>query len=333
MKKASDFAYERAARMIDAEPAAVRAIFEVEAAGRFFNPDGSVPRRFEPHHFPREHWAALGFFPKKGQAPWRASLALSTSKRRAMYEKAKSIDPELARRASSWGAPQIMGFNHEDAGFLSASEMVERFHDPAMQIKGFVNLVASWGLDSAIRSHDWYAFALRYNGNGKAADYAGKIEAAYRRASGKRSRVVLRVGSRGSDVAALQEALARLDLLPADGVDGSFGPLTLAAVEEFQKIHGLNVDGVVGAKTWEEVREYSDPKQRKSPPQTQETGLDRFERKASQWLAALFAGGSGSHIIATMSDNVEVIGLSVGAIVVLAILALIARELYRRRSA
>ena len=34
-------------------------------------------------------------------------------------------------------------------------------------------------------------------------------------------------------------------------VDGEIGPLTIAAIEEFQKMHGLYVDGIAGVKTWE----------------------------------------------------------------------------------
>lgn len=55
---------------------------------------------------------------------------------------------------------------------------------------------------------------------------------------------LLRKGSQGRYVKALQVALGGLT------VDGSFGPKTLAAVEKFQKAHGLEVDGEVGPLTW-----------------------------------------------------------------------------------
>jgi peptidoglycan hydrolase-like protein with peptidoglycan-binding domain len=54
---------------------------------------------------------------------------------------------------------------------------------------------------------------------------------------------VLKKGSRGPDVAKLQEQLG----LPADG---DFGPKTEAAVKALQGSKGLKVDGVVGPQTW-----------------------------------------------------------------------------------
>jgi peptidoglycan L-alanyl-D-glutamate endopeptidase CwlK len=58
---------------------------------------------------------------------------------------------------------------------------------------------------------------------------------------------VLRAGSRGEAVAALQRDLSRLGYpLTADGV---FGSKTEAAVKRFQREHGLPADGIVGSKT------------------------------------------------------------------------------------
>ena len=39
-------------------------------------------------------------------------------------------------------------------------------------------------------------------------------------------------------------------------VDGKIGPGTKAAIIEFQKSHGLKADGVLGKKTWEELKVY-----------------------------------------------------------------------------
>ena len=61
-------------------------------------------------------------------------------------------------------------------------------------------------------------------------------------AMGLHELVLLRVGSRGTTVRALQEALKI-------GADGIFGNGTKAAVEAFQAENGLVVDGMAGPKT------------------------------------------------------------------------------------
>jgi hypothetical protein len=59
---------------------------------------------------------------------------------------------------------------------------------------------------------------------------------------------VLSVGSRGSDVRAVQGALGELGFSPGP-VDGIFGPMTLRAVLDFQRYQKLWVDGLVGPRT------------------------------------------------------------------------------------
>ena len=41
-------------------------------------------------------------------------------------------------------------------------------------------------------------------------------------------------------------------------VDGKSGPLTKDAVKEFQRVHGLTDDGVVGRQTWAKLKAYAD---------------------------------------------------------------------------
>ena len=66
---------------------------------------------------------------------------------------------------------------------------------------------------------------------------------------------VLRSGSQGDEVVALQERLKELGYLSGEA-DGQFGPTTKEAVQRFQSQHGLSADGIVGEETREIL--YSD---------------------------------------------------------------------------
>lgn len=60
--------------------------------------------------------------------------------------------------------------------------------------------------------------------------------------------VLSRMGSRGSEVRAIQEKLKERGLYSGN-IDGIFGTLTEAAVRRFQKQQGLTVDGIAGPAT------------------------------------------------------------------------------------
>lgn len=63
----------------------------------------------------------------------------------------------------------------------------------------------------------------------------------------------LAYGGAGSDVAEAQCLLRRAGISPG-GIDGMFGPLTQRAVKAMQKRAGLDVDGMVGPRTWQALR-------------------------------------------------------------------------------
>ena len=265
-------AMEDAARKIGCDTAALRAVWDVEAAGQYYLSDGSVIRRFEPHHMPGS------------TMDWRDSLAISGKRREQMFLQAYREQPDAALRATSWGAAQIMGFNAKTAGYGDAEAMVlDAAESAECQVDAFVGLVQAWGLDSALRGHDWRAFARRWNGSGKVDDYARKIESAYRRHSGgQRSPEILRTGSRGAGVKRLQRALSV-------SVDGVFGPRTHEAVEKFQSDAGLAVDGVVGQRTWAALEAA-----RGAKPTTQKSRGEDMADKASKYGAAASAASAAA---------------------------------------
>lgn len=298
---AEDFT--RAADELGCSPEALQAVWEVEAAGRPFRADGSLERRFEPH---------------KLRAPvgtWRNSLALPAAERERQFAAAFARDPDDAMCATSWGAPQIMGFNALAAGFASPAQMVEAMaDDEGAQLRAFVMLVRAWRLDGALRSHDWARFAARYNGDANVPVYAARIETAYQRFAGAASPVVLRSGDKGAAVRRLQAALG----LPQDG---SFGPETLREVRAFQQAAGLPVDGVVGAITWEALERGG-----AAHPIRQPAEEDRIARAGQ--IASAAATGAGA--VATIGKALPESSLNV-LIVAMALCAVVALTLYAFR--
>lgn len=261
-------AFAQAAEAIGCEVAAIRAVFAVESASRGYLRDGSLVRRFEPHKMPG------------AKTNWRDSKKIGPKRREEMFCTAYAKNPDAALMASSWGGPQIMGFNHAAAGFNSAEGMVTKMADAEIHhVQAFVALILDWGLDSAIRAHDWATFERHYNGGGFNGAYAVKIEKAYRKASGRASPTVLRLGDAGAAVRELQGVLGIV-------VDGSFGGETDAAVRAFQGRAGLPVDGVVGRRTWSALEAQRDAK-----PKVQKTGADKV---IDRGIDILIKGGGGA---------------------------------------
>ncbi|MBI3724684.1 peptidoglycan-binding protein, partial [bacterium] len=59
----------------------------------------------------------------------------------------------------------------------------------------------------------------------------------------------IKYGDHGSAVLKAQHLLHDKGYY-AGGLDGDFGPITLAATKKFQAHHGLVVDGIIGPHTW-----------------------------------------------------------------------------------
>lgn len=327
-------AFAEVASDLGCEVGAIKAVFKVEAAGKFFESDGRPTMRFEPHHFPRQHWPKIGFHPREGKAKWREALRIGKTARREMFAKAEKIDAEAAFDASSHGGPQIMGFNAEACGYPDAATMVFAFRKPDEQLRGFAGFVKSdRRLLQAIRARDWETFARIYNGSGQVDEYAGRMKRAYamesnwRKEGGAPTPVILRLGAQGEAVVQLQRALVSQGFLSENQVDGHFGTLTESAVEEYQAHRGLEVDGLVGARTWESLSTEgpastaSDVVEAPLPP-TQGTVLkDRIAGALENGLPTATGFGAGGFLSSLSEDNMT---LLIGGVIGLAAVGLIA---------
>ncbi|MBP1852103.1 N-acetylmuramidase domain-containing protein [Rhizobium halophytocola] len=248
-----DFA--RAATLIGCEEAAIRAVTVVEARGQGFDAKNRPVILPEPHVLYRN---------LKGEERARAvnaGLAWSSwqpgrypATQDARYDqlgRMTAINLEAGLKAPSWGIGQVLGENAELCGFKSAQALVEKcMESEGGQLDVMVGFIVGKGLGSKLRRKDWAGFAHGYNGAAYAKNqYDLKLDRAYRRLAIGASAAydpladgLLSVGDKGDVVKVLQIAIGA-------HADGDFGPMTAQKVRDFQREHGLVVDGKVGKQT------------------------------------------------------------------------------------
>lgn len=234
-----------AARRIDCDVAAIRAVIEVESRGGFL-PDGRPRILFERHIFHRLTGGRFGSGHSAISSP-RPGGYYGGAREYDRLHAAIAFDRSAALQSASWGAFQIMGFNHELAGHGDVEAFVATMvsGEPA-QLQAFIAFLSATGLDAPLRNHDWAAFARGYNGPAYARNrYDEKLATAWRKYADDEAGFApapLRRGDRGDAVRALQAALGLLS-------DGIFGPVTEAALKRFQRERGLTVDGIFGPQS------------------------------------------------------------------------------------
>lgn len=171
------------------EKAAIKAVQEVEAAGRGFI-QGHIKLLFEGHIF----WKELkkqGIQPSTIQAGNENIIYPSyftpnpyyRENQLARLNKAILINEEAAFRSASYGLFQIMGFHAGDLGFDSAKSMFDYLsQSESNQLDVFGKFAEKNNLLSFIRKHDWAGFAKRYNGSAyQTNQYDKKLEKAFNR--------------------------------------------------------------------------------------------------------------------------------------------------------
>lgn len=190
--------FQDAANIIGCEVACIKAVYEVEAAGRGYLPNGRVKILFEGHRF----WKQLvkaGADPVKfisankqyqnilykkwdkkqykgGEKEWdRVSQAIQACKD-------LNLSPELALQSASYGSFQIMGENAQLCGYATAHEMLAAYNNGGEQeqLDSFCRFLKSTKLDDELRDKKWAAFAQGYNGTAfRENKYDVKLSQAY----------------------------------------------------------------------------------------------------------------------------------------------------------
>ena len=184
--------FEALAQTLNVEPAAIHAVHQVESAsGNGFLPDGRPLALFEGHIF----WHQLkkqGINPEPLQSQHPdiifPQLNVKTYKRGALeydrINRACAIHRQAALLSTSWGAFQIMGFNHKLCGFDSVYTYVaSMYQSQENQFRAFITFLQNTGLDIPLREKRWTDFARKYNGpKYKENKYDERLEKAYNQA-------------------------------------------------------------------------------------------------------------------------------------------------------
>lgn len=194
----SELEFKDAATIVGCEVACIKAVYEVEAAGRGYLPDGRVKILFEGHRF----WKILRSLGVKGKALEQASkkypnvLYQKWDKKQykggpAEWDRVSQaylvcellgVPASNALEAASYGSFQIMGENAELCGYFNAHEMLSAYNNGGEQeqLNSFCRFVKNTRLDDELISKSWAAFAQGYNGTAfRENKYDVKLSAAY----------------------------------------------------------------------------------------------------------------------------------------------------------
>lgn len=180
--------FEKAARSLGVEVAALRAVAEVESRGAGFLVDGRPIILYERHvmfklltardpgtavHYSVSHPDIVSATPggfKGGITEWER------------LADAIAINRECALQSASWGMFQLMGFHWQRLGFNSVQAFVNAMYaGEPQQLDTFCRFICTDPmLHRALVARDWLTFARIYNGRAQKG-YDVKIAAAYKR--------------------------------------------------------------------------------------------------------------------------------------------------------
>lgn len=153
------------------QPAAIKAFWKTEANGSGFFA-GRPKILPEPHRFSKATGGRFDktnptiSYPKWGTRPYPASQDARYDALLAMIR----LDIEAGFGSASYGAPQIMGENHEACGYPTAMAFAEAMaRDEDTQLRAFEAFVTKAGILPALRkvtraASSWEDVARRYNG-------------------------------------------------------------------------------------------------------------------------------------------------------------------------
>ncbi|MFC4688646.1 N-acetylmuramidase family protein [Epilithonimonas pallida] len=172
--------YVNAAKELNCEVAAIKAVAEVESLDGGFQSDGKPKILFERHKFNE--------FTKEKYSKEYPDISNErpggyTKNEHLRLEKAAKLDRTAALKSASWGRFQIMGFNFAMVGFSTLQDFINAmYRSEADQLKAFVQFIKANKLDDELRDKRWSDFARIYNGkNFHINEYDKRMAVAYKK--------------------------------------------------------------------------------------------------------------------------------------------------------
>lgn len=186
------------AKNFNVELAVVKAVNEVESAGKGFLLNGKPKILFEGHIF----WKQLekrGINPASLQTPqnrnvlypkWTKTYYQGGVKEYDRLSEAIAISPnpkvkEAALASASWGSFQIMGYHAVSLGYASVQDFVDKMQIHEREhLKAFGKFLEVNHIMGDLRNKNWAKVAEKYNGASyKANKYDQKLKKAYEKYS------------------------------------------------------------------------------------------------------------------------------------------------------
>lgn len=179
----NDDDFKKAAIELQCLPTAIKAVAEVEAAGKGFLDSGEPKILFERHIFSkltkRKFDRTYPSVSSRNPGGYKGGQA-----EHGRLNLAAELDREAALKSASWGKFQILGQNFQQCGFGTLQEFINAvYQSEQQQLQAFVQFIKNdKRLVKAIRSLDWQLFASVYNGPAYTKNkYDEKMEAAFNR--------------------------------------------------------------------------------------------------------------------------------------------------------
>lgn len=186
----TDADYKQIAEELGVEPAAIKAVVEIEAGQAhegFFEP-GKPIINFDLtifRQFARKNGVNLAKYAQSHSVVFNRPNAKKYGSTQAGQQErlrqAMTIDEKTAIQGTFWGMFQLGGFNWKLCGAEDINDFVEKMSRSEVdQLHLFANFIQNTGLVKHLRNKNWAAFARSYNGPSYAArGYHTKLARSY----------------------------------------------------------------------------------------------------------------------------------------------------------